>query len=1836
MTEDSGYMLEPLRGDADFTLYRGRDLGSSIPVLALAVAADQPSRRNLRRLEYEWSLATELDAAWAAQPLALTRHQGRAVLILKDPGGEPLDRILEQHQQRPVDLTRFLRIGIGLAAALGQAHRQGFIHKDIKPANVLVDDAGHVWLTGFGIASRLLRERQSPDAPEFIAGSLPYMAPEQTGRMNRSIDSRSDLYSLGVTLYEMSTGSLPFTASDPMEWVHCQLARQPVSPRGRVPDIPDPVSAVIMKLLTKTAEKRYQTAVGLERDLRRCLKEWESVGCIDGFPLGEHDMSDRLLIPERLYGRASDINTLLASFDRVVEGGRPELVLVSGYSGVGKSSVVNELHKSLVPPRGLFASGKFDQYKRDIPYATLAEAFQSLIRPILVKNDEELGRWRDAIQEALRPNGQLMVDLVPELKLIIGEQPPVAELPPRDAQSRFQLVFRRFVSVFTRDHPLALFLDDLQWLDAATLDLMEDLLTHPDVTHVMMIGAYRDNEVAPAHPLMRKLEAIRQAGAIVHEIVLVPLTRADLEELIADSLHCERGRAGPLAQLVEEKTSGNPFFAIQFISALFEEGLLVFEHAEGQWCWDPNRIHAKGYTDNVVDLMVGKLNRLPTGTQKALQQLACLGNSADFAILRMVYQGDASEEMHRQLSAAVRAGLVFRSDDAYRFLHDRVQEAAYSLIPQGLRAEAHLRIGMLMASHTSPDKLEEGIFEIVNQLNRGAHLVPSLTERERIAELNLIAGRRAKISTAYGSALKYLRAGRGLLTDEIWNRNYALVFPIEYLLAECELLTADMSAAEDRLSMLAGRAKTAHDIALVTHLRLTLYNLLGRSDRGAEIFIEYQRGRGEDWSPHPTDDEVAREHEKIWSSMGSRQIGDLVDLPLITDPDVLDVLDVFNEAVLTAQFTDENLLVLVLCRTVNLSLEHGHSDASCFAYVSLGMVVGPHFGNYEAGFQFGKLGYDVVEKHGLERYQARVYMRFGNCVMPWRRHVKIGRELVRRAFDAANRTGDLSFAAFSCHHLNTNLLATGDPLTEVQREAETGLAFAERVRFGRLIDQIATQLAFIRTLRGLTTTFGSLNDGHFDEPQFEGSFSGNATLATRECFYWVRKLQARFFAGDYASAIEASLNAKRLLWSTHSYFEVAEHYFYSALVRAGAFDSATGDARQEHFEVLVDLHRQLAIWAENCPENFENRATLVGAEIARIEGRLLDAEQSYEMAIRSARANGFVHNEAIANEVAARFYAARGFDKTARAYLRDARYCYLSWGADGKVNQLDWHYPHIKDEQAVAGLTSTIEAPSGLLDLATVIKVSQALSSEIVLPRLIEKLVRLAVENAGARRGLLILLRRGAQDGELRIEAEAISGSGKIEVTVRQATITPSDLPQSALHYVIRTQERVLLDDASADSVYSMDEYVRRKRSRSVLCLPIVQQTKLVGVLYLENNLTPGAFTQDRIAMLLLLASQAAISLENAHLYSDLQLQAELLQRLPVSAWTLKPDGTPDFVNQVWLDYSGQTLDFVRSHPEAWMTAVHPEHREAASRAFWGGVHSGQGFTIETRSLRAQDGSYRWHVQQAVVLRDAEGKILKFIGTTTDVDEQKRAEDALRQAQADLAGINRATTMGELAASLAHEITQPITAAIAYANACLRWLDRDEPDLGEARSAVTHIVRDGQRAARIIARIRTQFEKGALNQEVVEVSEVIRETIGLLRGEAARYDISVRTELAAGLPQIVGDGLQLQQVAMNLIVNSIEAMKDVEGIREIVVRSQLTDNGQILVSVSDTGLGVPPQLAEQIFEPFFTTKSHGTGMGLRISRSIVESHGGRLWVTGALGRGAVFQFTLPVTVADRD
>ncbi|WP_051391017.1 trifunctional serine/threonine-protein kinase/ATP-binding protein/sensor histidine kinase [Paraburkholderia mimosarum] len=1801
-----------------------RPAGSGDELLLIARSATvQPLAARLDHLAHEFELKDELDGAWAVRPLQLLRDGGEALLVLEDPGGEPLDRLIGA----PMAVGAALRIAVGIAAALGKLHQRGLVHKNLTPAHVLVNCTdGQPRLTGFGIASQLRRERQAPEPPEALAGTLAYMAPEQTGRMNRSIDARSDLYALGVTLYQMFTGSLPFTAADPMEWVHCHIARKPVPPSETCPGVPVVVSAIIMKLMAKTAEERYQTAGGVERDLRRCLADWEAAGDIDDFALGQEDTPDRLLIPEKLYGRDHEVETLLRSFDRIVKNGVPELVLISGYAGVGKSSVVNELHRVLVPQHGLFAAGKFDQYKRDIPYATLAQAFQSLVRTLLGKREAELSGWRHAFAEALGPNAQLIVDLVPELKLIIGEPPPVPALAPQDAQRRFQRVFQRFIGVFAQaEHPLALFLDDLQWLDAATLDMLEVLLTRSDLQHLMLIGAYRDNEVIADHPLMRTLKAIADNGGKVARIAVAPLGQAHLRDLLADALCCEPAYAAPLAELIHQKTGGNPFFAIQFLSSLADAGLLVFDHAAARWCWDLEDIHATGgYTDNVVDLMVAKLTRLPQLTQKALQQLACLGNSAETATLSLVL-GTSDEQVHGALWPALRLELIERSASGYRFSHDRVQEAAYSLIPAARRDAFHLRIGRLLAEPA--DKRDEMIFEIVNQLNRAIALIQSRAERDQLAEFNLIAAKRAKASSAYASALQYLAAGVALLGDDAWRRQRDLIFALELHRAECAFLTGALAAADERPAVLAARTENATEAARVACLRIDLHVTRDQSGRAVAVGLECLRRMGIAWSLEPTEQEAREEYQRIWSTLADRPLEALVDLPLMSDPASLATAEVLAKLAVPAFYTSPNLGCLVICRFVNLSLERGNADGSPFAYALLGVIAGPRFGDYASGYRFGLLGCQLVEQRGLKRFQAATYIAFGSVVLPWTRHVRAGRELVRRAFEAANESGDLTGAVYSCSHLNTGLLAAGDPLEQVQREIERGLAFAQKMQCGAFVDGISVQLGLVRTLRGLTPTFGRLDDVDFDEDRIERGFTEKADTAIAECWYWVRKLQARFFAGDYGAAIDAALRARRLLWSSPS-FETAEYCFYGALCRAAAFDTATADERRAHLDALADHQRQLEMWADICPENFENRAALVGAEIARIEGRALDAQTLYERAIRSAEANGFVHNEALANELAARFYSTRGFAKVARVYLQDAHDAYLRWGADGKARQLEQRYPNLEPHAVDSRQTATGGTPIEQLDLATVLRVSQIVSGEIVLENLVEALMRTAVEHAGAQRGLLVLPR----GTELWIEAQARTDGSAVTVALGDAPIDTVQLPESVLRYCARTQESVILDDASARGAFANDEYIAREHARSILCLPLVKQGRLIALLYLENRLAAGAFTPARIAVLKVLASQAAMTLENAHLYRDLAQREATIRRLVdaniVGIFIADIDGRILEANDAFLRIVGYERNDLTAGGLRWTDLTPPEWLER-DRTEWmpelqvkGTLHP-----FEKEYFR-KDGS---RVPVLIGVARLEERGSQSIAFVLDLTESKRVEAQARQMQLELLHANRVSSIGQLAASISHEMKQPIAATAVNASAGLRWLDFDPPNVDKAREALGRIVHDTRRAGEVIQRIHGLITKTPACEEMVQINEAIREVIALTHNEANTRGVAIQLQLAQTLPLIRGDRVQLQQVIMNLVINAIDAMSAVEdGPRELTIHSAMDEPEGVRLTVRDSGPGIAPEHVDRLFEPFYTTKSSGMGLGLSICHSIVEAHGGRLWVSANVPRGAVFQFIVPV------
>jgi PAS domain S-box-containing protein len=1814
--------------DGDRLFYRGwrDDANHQQPVLVVLPAINPPALDSLKRLSHEFELKNELaDDSWAVRPLEMLREHGRTMLVLSDPGGEPLHRLLAT----AMEVQSFLRVAISLSLAVGRLHDRGLVHKDIKPANIITDLAtGRAWLTGFGIATRVPRERPALEPPETIAGTLAYMAPEQTGRMNRSIDSRSDLYALGVTLYQMLTGTLPFTAADPMEWVHCHVARRAIPPSERVKEVPGAISAIIMKLVAKTAEDRYQTATGLQRDLERCLAAWQAQRRIEYFRLGQHDQPDRLLIPEKLYGRDREIKNLRASFDRVGTGSRPELVLISGYSGVGKSALVMELHTALVSSSGLFASGKFDQQKRDIPYAALAEAFQSLVRHLLAKSDADLAPWRDALCEALDPLGGLIVDLVPELQLIIGDQPSVPEVLPQDAQRRFQFVVRRFVGVFAGpDHPLALFLDDLQWLDVATLDLLEHLLIRSDLRHLLLIGAYRDNVVDAMHPLRRKLDAIRDAGARVQEISLAPLGRDGVDQFVADALRCEPARAAPLAQLMYDKTGGNPFFLIQFLYTLAEEALLTFDHETAQWRWDLARIHAKGYTENVADLMIAKLSGLSDEARKALLGLASLGNSAEVAALALVHE-TSERQVHADLREAVRLGLIEPLGGSYKFMHDRVQEAAYGLGSAEDKPALHLRIGLALAGHLTPDETSDKLYVVANQLNRGVSAVTSEADRERIVAVNLVAGRRARAATAYKAAIVYLEFARELLGDEAHPRCSPTAFAIAWLRAECEFLAGHLDVAEAQLLVLSQSSPNLQASADVTRLRTNLYTARGQCAQAVDVCLEFLRQVGIDWRPHPIDQEVDEEGDLLRRLAEELSDDQLHALPAMTDPDHLATMAVFTDLVTPALLTDLNLSNIVILASARLTLQRGICDRSSYPLVCVFSVLNIRYSQAELGLRLAQFGVSLANQQPELRWSGRTLMVFGHFVTPWVLPIRSGEPFIRRALEIALATGDLTWVTYSHRALVLSRYFSGDPLREVCKEAEQAIAFAEASGLHGHVGALAPQRNLVLSLMGCDRESGfELLDPTAPHP-LEG------TLQQYACIDYIARIQAELFHGRHDAALAFVERGDKLFRTVRAYLDTVEYRFYAALAHAAAYAASSPQRREVHVSNLHQHHRELAIRCAQVPANFADRLTLLAAEIARIEGRELEAEQLYEEAIRLAQEAGFVHIEAIAAECAARFYEARGVRTVVLAYLANARDCYRRWGADAKVRQLDEMYPQLREKEPVLGSMNTIGTPVGQLDLVTILKVSEAVSGEIVLEKLIDTLLRMAIQHAGAERGLLIL----PQDSELRIHAEATADGGAVTIDLRDSPISGAEMPESLVLYAARTQESVILDDASGSDEFGNDGYIRRKHARSVLCLPLIKQGKSIALLYLENNLAAGVFTPARVSVLKFLASEAATSLDNARLYRELQERESRIRRLVdaniIGIHIFNGEGIIVDANRSFLKTVGYDREDLIARQLGHVDLTPPEWRERSLLAKAEMEMTGAAQPFEKEYFRS-DGSRVPVLIGSAAFDEQRNQGMTFV---LDLSERKRAEAEAREserryreAQMELAHANRIAVMGQLTASIAHEINQPIGAAITYANAALSWLRNHPPDLEEVRRALGFIVESNLRAGEVIERTRALVKKAPDQKDRLEINDAILEVVALIRGEISKNEISAKTRLAENLPPVWADRIQLQQLVLNLLINAIEAMSGTsEGVRELLISSEKGPRGTVLVAVRDSGPGFPPESADRLFEPFYTTKPGGLGMGLSICHSIIEIHQGRLWVSANQPRGAVVQFTLPV------
>jgi len=1815
-----GYSFDELLWhDKELLLCRGRRESDQTAILVESSVRADPESRVIEKIEREFSLRGEFDPSWALGPIREDRIQGRLCLIFEDPGGDTLSRLLT----KPRTLAESLRLAVGLASALGKLHARGIVHKDIRPDNVLVDASGRVLLRGFGLASRLPRERHEPGPPEVIAGTLAYMSPEQTGRMNRSIDSRSDLYSLGVTLYQLFTGVLPFHADGPMEWVHCHIARQAVPPHERTEQVPVQLSAVVMKLLSKTAEERYQTAAGVEADLQLCLESWASRGAIAPFLLGVRDVPGRLLIPEKLYGREQESRQLLEAFGRVEKRGLPELVLVSGYSGIGKSSLVNELQRAIVRPRGLFASGKFGLQRSDEPYFIFAQAFQSLLERILAASAEELAAWRTAIQNAVGADGRVLTDLIPELELVIGPQPEVLQLSLVEAKNRLHGVFAKFVGAFARaEHPLVLFLDDLQWLDSGSLALFEHLATCPDEQYLLLVAAYRDNEVGPSHPLVHTLGVIRRAQVRSTELRLAALSQEDTRRLVSDALHCDRDEADPLAQCLHEKTGGNPFFALQFLHFLEDMRLLEFEPAGGSWRWDINRIRAQGISDNVAELVVGKLERLPVDALEALSRMACLGSVVETSTLTRIL-GQSESQLHDRLWPAALAGMVTRHAGSYRFLHDRVQEAAYSLIPVRERPELHLALGRLLLAGLPAASLEDNSFMLVDQFNRGLEAITRADETRVVRRLNTLAGRRALASAAFGSASVYLGRARELLPRTAWDSDYDETLPLVLDGAESDFMAGQPQRAESLFSEVLAHARSLAERAEVYRRRAKLQRVSGRYFEAVELCADGLRLLGVNLPP-PDDDGIggvigaAMVH--LAASLHGRRIAELALVPPTENAEARVLMALAAEVLGPAYYSKSPYLALAAAAGTAATLEHGPAATSPILYNVCAYLLSA-MGDVETAQQLTEVALLLQERIGNEAARGALLVSYGTIAV-WRRPFAICAGILEEAFRADVRVGNVSSAGDAAMTALWTRFEAGQPLSQMAHAAERYLGFARSSRNEAVYPTIRFFLQFVNCFRAGSASPQQAELERAEDARCLATYEKSGFTAGIGIHHILQEMSA-FAFGRYEEALDHARAAEPFVINVLFTLQERNWPLFRALAAAALYESASPPRRKELSALVTSALEPLGKMAEYGPENYGDRLFLVQAEAARIDGRDLDAMRLYDKAILSARENGLVHREGLANEAAARFYLQRGFDTIAFAYLRAARAAYLRWGATAKVAQLDQVYRGLEEQRP--GVDSSGGAHLKDLDLLAVVKASQTVSGEIVLERFVERLLTIMLESAGAERGALVR----PQEVGFVVEAEAVARREGVEVRMLEETLSPERFPESMLRFAARTGERVLLDDATADGAYAEDAYVLSRRPRSVLVLPLSKQSSIVALLYLENRLATGAFTPGQVAVMQLLASQAAISLENARLYRKLERAEERFSKAfwdspsPMAIVRMKDEILLD-ANARFLETYGYSRDELLGRSLRGLGLLDPEEAERLGTLL---VAQG-GLREEEMSIRNKQGARLWLLGSLEQI-DLGGEPCALL-THVDITARKQMEVQLRQSQ-------KMEAIGRLAGGVAHDFNNLLTVINGFSSMALADMDAAHPH----HETLREILEAGERAAvltrQLLAHSRLQVQQTRpwnLNLIVEDMIPMLTRLIG--------EDTRLETKLDPELGQARLDRGQVEQILLNLVVNARDA---VSRNGRIVVSTghvhldqaypeehmEAASGPHVMLAVSDNGSGMSAEVKAKLFEPFFTTKppGKGTGLGLSVVYGIVKQSGGSISVYSEPRMGTVFRIYFP-------
>lgn len=1509
MVKFADYILqEIIQETRNSIIYRGHRENEKQPLIIKLLKTSNPTPSEIARFKQEYDLVRKLDIPDIIKIFDLVKQDDQYAIIEEDFGGISLKNALKENKP---DLKSLLDISADISGTLGLIHKNNIIHLDIKPDNILINtEKGEVKITDFGISAVLTHANDELYNPDVIEGTLSYMSPEQTGRMNRGVDYRTDMYSLGATFYEMLTGEVPFKSKDPMELIHSHIARQPLPPNLLNPDIPPVLSSIVMKLLSKNPEERYQNCLGLKADIDECLKQLHDKGKIDDFPIATKDISIRFNIPRSLVDRDNERIEIMKCFERTCKG-LSEMMLVTGQPGIGKSALINEIHKPIIAKKGYFIFGKFDQFRKDVPYSAIIQSFQGLIRQLISENKEKINAWREILLSALGTNGKVITDVIPELEMIIHRQPDLPVLGPEESMNRFNLVFQKFINVFTtEDHPLVLFLDDLQWADHASLRLLENLMTTYETKYLFLIGAYRDNETGDAHPLTLALNNIQKKGRKIHTLKLGPLDVNSINLIIMNVLICDAEKSGPLAELISRKTAGNPFFVIQFLKNIYDHQLLQLNPQTG-WEWDIHKVEAMQVTENVIEFMAEKISQLPEKTRDILKICACIGNRFDLESLSVV-SGKSIEETLADLTSAIQEDMISLHGNLYKFLHDRIQEAAYSMIPEKEKEEMHYRIGSNVLKKTDPENLNEKIFYVVDQLNRGIRLVSDIDEEIMLAKLNLQAAQKSKKSTAYASAASYLKIAMGLLPDYSWKSHYELTYSIYREAIECQYLNLDFSEAEKIFNVVVRNVKSNVDKANVHTLMIILYTTQGNYEAALRIGIEGMTMLGFHIPKKVSDVRVGLELLKLRLKFGRRKIEDLIDMQYVTMPNNLEeakrlnadyvarhpsksladpemeLWEMISYAYLAihtgtvAFYANPNLFAFIATNGVYRLLDYEvNFEYSPFALIAMGSIVGSSLGFYKHGYRFGVTALKISEKIADTKNRCRVEFAFPMFVQHWQKHAKHDLDYFRNAYKSGIENGDLIFSGHNVNLIGMTRIMLGDNIDDILDEYGKYRDFQLGGKDPFIARNYMENTRMCLCLKGLTAGRGSLNGDGFDEDEQDHYYkSENNLLGT---FYLsLVRLRINYLFGEFSKGrtllpeMHRIVKQKTALGNLH----IPEFYFYYSLTLTASYAEADSLQKARYLMRLKANQTKMSIWAKACPENFQHKHDLVAAEMMKNKKRFREAQQLYHKAIEGARQNGYRQEEAIACERLALLYLDHDCKDEAGFFMQKAHQCFLSWGASEKAVQMEELYasliPHEQKRQSTGTITvsnpsgtmtisGTTESTSGtkMLDLSTAMRVSQIISSEIKLDRLLQMIMHESITNAGAQRGYLIL----ESDGELTIEASEDVDKGEILVTQSLSLKNCEDICRSIVNYVYHSGDDIVLGNAAKEGLFTNDPYIMNGQSKSILCTPIMSKGKMSGILYMENNLSENAFTPERLEILRSFSVQAAISIENARLF---------------------------------------------------------------------------------------------------------------------------------------------------------------------------------------------------------------------------------------------------------------------------------------------------------------------------------------------------------------------------------